>query len=82
MNIDLYPKWISEEMEPGENTVHFYTAEEVGPMFRVAKSTVQSWVRHGIIRAVRTPGRAFRIPHTEVRRVKRGAVETVVRDVP
>ncbi len=81
MNTDFYPKWISDELEPGENTVHFYTAEEVGPMFRVAKSTVQSWVRNGIIRAIRTPGRAFRIPHTEIRRVKRGDVPVVIGDV-
>ena len=72
MNEDtLYPQWISQELEPNEDTVFFFTAEEVAPMFRVAKSTVQSWVRHGTIRAIRTPGRAYRIPHTEIRRVRR-----------
>jgi excisionase family DNA binding protein len=69
-DIDIYPQWISAELEKDENTVHFYTAEEVGPMFRVSKSTVQAWIRSGQMRAIRTPGRALRIPHTEVRRIK------------
>lgn len=82
MNDDLYPQWISSELREGENAVLFFTAEEVAPMFRVAKSTVLTWRRQGIIRAVRTPGRALRFPHTEIRRLREGAVRTVVHDVP
>lgn len=74
---DIYPQWISRELEPGEDTVYFYTAVEVGPMFRVSKSTIQAWVRSGQMRAIRTPGRAFRIPHTEVRRIKNQGSEDV-----
>jgi excisionase family DNA binding protein len=71
MNDDIYPQWIAAELGPNENTVYFYTAAEVAPMFRVSKSTVLTWRRQGILRAIRTPGRGLRFPHTEVRRVKR-----------
>lgn len=70
MNEDLYPQWIASELREGENVVVFYTAEEVAPMFRVTKSTVLTWRRLGVLRAIRTPGRALRFPHTEIRRLQ------------
>jgi len=40
----------------------------VAGKFRVSVSTVRGWIHQGKLRAIRTPGNEFRIPHTELRR--------------
>jgi excisionase family DNA binding protein len=72
---DFYPEWVTRELAPGETTVRLLTAVEVAPMFRVARSTIQTWIRQGQMQAIRTPGHELRIPHTEVRRVLRVLAE-------
>jgi excisionase family DNA binding protein len=69
-DLDMYPEWITSQLRDGEQTVRFYTAAEAAPLFRVAKSTIQTWVRTNRLKAMRTPGRELRIPHTEIRRLQ------------
>lgn len=68
MTTSMYPEWVTRYLAAGE-PVTLLRVEDVAPMFRVAKSTVQTWVRQGRVRAIRTPGNEMRIPHTEIRRL-------------
>ena len=49
---------------PAEETL--LPVRQVASLFRVEPPTVREWIRKGLIRGIRTPGRQWRVPASQV----------------
>ena len=47
-----------------------FTTEELANLCRVHVATVRRWIAHGRLGAIRLPGGLYRIPATEVKRLR------------
>ena len=48
-----------------------FTVEELACLCRVHVSTVRRWIKSGHVGAMRLPGGDYRIPESEVRRIRK-----------
>jgi excisionase family DNA binding protein len=54
----------------GEST-EYLTPREVAEQLHVSQGTVVRWVRLGLVEGIRLPGGQYRIPKSEIDRLKR-----------
>jgi excisionase family DNA binding protein len=54
----------------GEST-EYLTPREVAEQLHVTQGTVVRWVRLGLVEGIRLPGGQYRIPKSEIERLKR-----------
>lgn len=52
------------------STERFYTPEEVAKMFNVTPVAVRKWIRVGRLKAIKDHYGMYRIPESEVRKLK------------
>ena len=62
----INPKNLKNNMEK-----KFLTPTEFAREFEVSSEAVRSWIREGKLKSIRTPGGHFKIPLTEVERIKK-----------
>jgi excisionase family DNA binding protein len=54
-----------------ENGDDYFTPRQVADLFKVSLSTVERWLRLGLVEGIRLPGGQYRIPASEVERLKK-----------
>jgi excisionase family DNA binding protein len=52
-------------------STEFISAKEIAEVLGVSRNTVLRWIRLGLVEATRLPGGTYRVPRTELERLKK-----------